>query len=154
MVSLVEQRNAYATRLQELVDQRQAEIDEKVRIYREELEKDKITPEMNTLVTFIRQIDAMIAYDNDHAQVESVDASAEPLSKDRNDAEEFDDVKEEDNTCEAVEENISNDADNATEIPTDTCYETLASDIADTRAKLKAVNSGRSGMAGIVLPRR
>lgn len=156
MANLVEQRNAYVARLQELIDARQHEIDEKVRVYREELEKDKLTPEMQTLVQFVRQIDTMIAYDKDNAIA--------PVASAQEDAEVEEIINDESKDCGSAEvnvedeakseEHINESAHNAAETLVGTSYEAIASDLADTRAKLQAVNAGRSGMAGVILPRR
>lgn len=172
-MSLIEQRASYMSRLQTLIDARQKDIDEKVAAYRAqlevehvqpyraELEKEKVTPEMNQLVEFIGQIDAMLAYENTHAEtstedVESdevdntADASVEPKEAEVN-AETFPESVQADTAKDINDEHAT--AQSAEEL-VGTGFEAIAADLADTKAKLWTAVEGRPGMPGIVLPRR
>lgn len=173
-MSLIETRASYMHRLQTLVDARQKNIDDKVRAlrakleveqiqpYRAQLEAGKVTPEMNKLVEFINNIDAMLEYENtettstetaeqtsqtiEHEEVEQVaDHSVVetfPIEHDNNTA---------GNNVDAVQ--YATAAKTAEEL-VGTGFEAIAADVADTKAKLQSAVEGRPGMAGIVLPRR
>lgn len=174
-MSLIETRASYMHRLQTLVDARQKNIDDKVRAlrakleveqiqpYRAQLEAGKVTPEMNKLVEFINNIDAMLEYENtettstetaeqtsqtiEHEEVEQVaDHSVVetfPIEHDNNTAgNNVDAVQYATTTAKTAEELVG------------TGFEAIAADIADTKAKLQSAVEGRPGMAGIVLPRR
>ena len=173
-MSLIETRASYMHRLQTLVDARQKNIDDKVRAlrakleaeqiqpYRAQLEAEKVTPEMNKLVEFINNIDAMLEYENtettstetaeqtsqtiEHEEVEQVaDHSVVemfPIEHDNNTAGNNVDAVQYATTAKTAEELVG------------TGFEAIAADIADTKAKLQSAVEGRPGMAGIVLPRR
>ena len=173
-MSLIETRASYMHRLQTLVDARQKNIDDKVRAlrakleveqiqpYRAQLEAGKVTPEMNKLVEFINNIDAMLEYENtettstetaeqtsqtiEHEEVEQVaDHSVVetfPIEHDNNTAGNNVDAVQYATTAKTAEELVG------------TGFEAIAADIADTKAKLQSAVEGRPGMAGIVLPRR
>lgn len=181
-MSLIETRASYMHRLQTLIDARQKDIDDKVgalrakleaeqiQPYRAQLEAEKVTPEMNKLVEFINDIDAMLAYENtetastetaeqtsetiEHEEVEQVadHSVAEEVSEE---TETFHDASN-DNTAgdnvDAVQHTITT-AKTAEEL-VGTGFEAIAADLADTKAKLRSVVEGRPGMPGIVLPRR
>lgn len=183
-MSLIEQRASYMSRLQTLIDTRQKDIDEKVKArreqleaeyvqpYRAELEAQKVTPEITQLVDFVNQIDAMLAYENTHAdvsaesikhaetieQVNEVEAKANTSVETKEVDEEMETFHEDahDNTAghDAVGD-VRHDATPKTaEELVCSGFEAIAADLADTRAKLQSANSGRPGMPGIVLPRR
>lgn len=173
-MSLIETRASYMHRLQTLVDARQKNIDDKVRAlrakleveqiqpYRAQLEAGKVTPEMNKLVEFINNIDAMLEYENtettstetaeqtsqtiEHEEVEQVAdhsvAETFPIEHDNNTAGNNVDAVQYVTTAKTAEELVG------------TGFEAIAADIADTKAKLQSAVEGRPGMAGIVLPRR
>lgn len=173
-MSLIETRASYMHRLQTLVDARQKNIDDKVRAlrakleveqiqpYRAQLEAGKVTPEMNKLVEFINNIDAMLEYENtettstetaeqtsqtiEHEEVEQVAdhgvAETFPIEHDNNTAGNNVDAVQYATTAKTAEELVG------------TGFEAIAADIADTKAKLQSAVEGRPGMAGIVLPRR
>ena len=173
-MSLIETRASYMHRLQTLVDARQKNIDDKVRAlrakleveqiqpYRAQLEAGKVTPEMNKLVEFINNIDAMLEYENtetastetaeqtsetiEHEEVEQVaDHSVVetfPIEHDNNTAGNNVDAVQYATTAKTAEELVG------------TGFEAIAADVADTKAKLQSAVEGRPGMAGIVLPRR
>lgn len=181
-MSLIETRASYMHRLQTLIDARQKDIDDKVgalrakleaeqiQPYRAQLEAEKVTPEMNKLVEFINDIDAMLAYENtetastetaeqtsetiEHEEVEQVadHSVAEEVSEE---TETFHDASN-NNTAgdnvDAVQHTITT-AKTAEEL-IGTGFEAIAADLADTKAKLQSVVEGRPGMPGIVLPRR
>lgn len=181
-MSLIETRVSYMHRLQTLIDARQKDIDDKVgalrakleaeqiQPYRAQLEAEKVTPEMNKLVEFINDIDAMLAYENtetastetaeqtsetiEHEEVEQVadHSVAEEVSEE---TETFHDASN-NNTAgdnvDAVQHTITT-AKTAEEL-VGTGFEAIAADLADTKAKLQSVVEGRPGMPGIVLPRR
>lgn len=181
-MSLIETRASYMHRLQTLIDARQKDIDDKVgalrakleaeqiQPYRAQLEAEKVTPEMNKLVEFINDIDAMLAYENtetastetaeqtsetiEHEEVEQVadHSIAEEVSEE---TETFHDASN-NNTAgdnvDAVQHTITT-AKTAEEL-VGTGFEAIAADLADTKAKLQSVVEGRPGMPGIVLPRR
>lgn len=143
MANLIEQKNVFMTKLQSLVDAKNAkissqidaykaelmtEVDTKVQALKAKLEADKVTPEISQLVTFIHQIDAMLAYERNGAIEES-------------ESEDVEDEKE-----------IANDEANAEQ--TNAGLDTIAADIADTRARLNAVSESKPNSSGIVLPRR
>ena len=172
-MSLIETRASYMHRLQTLVDARQKNIDDKVKAlrakleveqiqpYRAQLEAGKVTPEMNKLVEFINNIDAMLEYENtettstetaeqtsqtiEHEEVEQVaDHSVVetfPIEHDNTAGNNVDAVQYA-TTTKTAEELVG------------TGFEAIAADIADTKAKLQSAVEGRPGMAGIVLPRR
>ena len=181
-MSLIETRASYMHRLQTLIDARQKDIDDKVgalrakleaeqiQPYRAQLEAEKVTPEMNKLVEFINDIDAMLAYENtetastetaeqtsktiEHEEVEQVadHSVAEEVSEE---TETFHDASN-DNT---VGDNVDAVQHTTTTVKTaeelvGTGFEAIAADLADTKAKLRSVVEGRPGMPGIVLPRR
>ena len=91
-MSLIEKRASYMHRLQTLIDARQKDIDDKVEAlrvkleaeqiqpYRAKLEAEKVTPEMNELVEFINNIDAMLAYENtENASIETTEQMSETI---------------------------------------------------------------------------
>ena len=91
-MSLIETRASYMHRLQTLIDARQKDIDDKVgalrakleaeqiQPYRAQLEAEKVTPEMNKLVEFINDIDAMLAYENtETASTETAEQTSETI---------------------------------------------------------------------------
>ena len=182
-MSLIETRASYMHRLQTLIDARQKDIDDKVgalrakleaeqiQPYRAQLEAEKVTPEMNKLVEFINDIDAMLAYENtktastetaeqtsetiEHEEVEQVTdhSVAEEVSEE---TETFHDASN-DNTAghkvRAVQHTTTTTPKMAEEL-VGTGFEATAADLADTKAKLQSAVEGRPGMPGIVLPRR
>lgn len=142
MAGLVEQRGVYMTKLQSLIDERNADITSKISTYKAQLdaevaakvdaykaqlEADKVTPEISQLVTFVHQLDAMLEYER-NGVTETADKDAEDASKN------------------------ANDEANAEE--TKTGFEAIAADLADTRARLNAASANKSTGSGIVLPRR
>lgn len=181
-MSLIETRASYMHRLQTLIDARQKDIDDKVgalrakleaeqiQPYRAQLEAEKVTPEMNKLVEFINDIDAMLAYENtDTASTETAEQTSETIEHeeveqvaDHSVAEEVSEETEmfhdasNDNTAgndvDAVQHTTTT-AKTAEEL-VGTGFEAIAADLADTKAKLRSVVEGRPGMPGIVLPRR
>lgn len=181
-MSLIETRASYMHRLQTLIDARQKDIDDKVgalrakleaeqiQPYRAQLEAEKVTPEMNKLVEFINDIDAMLAYENtETASTETAEQTSETIEHeeveqvaDHSVAEE---VSEETETFhDASNDNTAGDNVDAVQHTTTTAktaeelvgtgFEAIAADLADTKAKLRSVVEGRPGMPGIVLPRR
>jgi hypothetical protein len=174
-------------RLQTLIDARQKDIDDKVgalrakleaeqiQPYRAQLEAEKVTPEMNKLVEFINNIDAMLAYENtETASTETAEQTSETIEHeeveqvaDHSVAEE---VSEETETFhDASNDNTAGDNVDAVQHTTTTTttttakmaeelvgtgFEAIAADLADTKAKLQSAVEGRPGMPGIVLPRR
>lgn len=183
-MSLIETRASYMHRLQTLIDARQKDIDDKVgalrakleaeqiQPYRARLEAEKVTPEMNKLVEFINDIDAMLAYENtetastetaeqtsetiEHEEVEQVadHGVAEEVSEE---TETFHDASN-DNTAgdnvDAVQHTTTTTTAKMAEELVGTGFEAIAADLADTKAKLQSAVEGRPGMPGIVLPRR
>lgn len=181
-MSLIETRASYMHRLQTLIDARQKDIDDKVgalrakleaeqiQPYRAQLEAEKVTPEMNKLVEFINDIDAMLAYENtetastetaeqtsktiEHEEVEQVadHSVAEEVSEE---TETFHDTSNDNTAGDNVDavQHITTTAKTAEEL-VGTGFEAIAADLADTKAKLQSVVEGRPGMPGIVLPRR
>lgn len=172
-MSLIEQRKQFMSQLQTLIDSRQNDINEKVAArraqveaeyvqpYRAELEKEKVTPEMNKLIKFIDQIDEMLEYETSGVATD-VETEDEQLAEDE---------QAEDEAC--VEEAVNDDSTFRTDANSDTktvdeCAENtsianaivgtgldaIAADIADTNKKLQSVAEGRPGMPGIILPRR
>lgn len=166
-MSLIEQRKQFMSQLQTLIDSRQNDIDEKVAArraqveveyvqpYRAELEKEKVTPEMNKLVEFIGNIDEMLEYETSGVAAD-VETECEQA---------------EDEACveEAVDDNTIFQTDANTNTKTvDECaantsianaiigtgLDAIAADIADTNKKIQSVVESRPGMPGIVLPRR
>lgn len=181
-MSLIETRASYMHRLQTLIDARQKDIDDKVgalrakleaeqiQPYRAQLEAEKVTPEMNKLIEFINDIDAMLAYENtETASTETAEQTSETIEHeeveqvaDHSVAEE---VSEETETFhDASNDNTAGDNIDAVQHTTTTAktaeelvgtgFEAIAADLADTKAKLQSVVEGRPGMPGIVLPRR
>lgn len=181
-MSLIETRASYMHRLQTLIDARQKDIDDKVgalrakleveqiQPYRAQLEAEKVTPEMNKLVEFINDIDAMLAYENtETASTETAEQTSETIEHeeveqvaDHSVAEE---VSEETETFhDASNDNTAGDNVDAVQHTTTTAktaeelvgtgFEAIAADLADTKAKLRSAVEGRPGMPGIVLPRR
>lgn len=181
-MSLIETRASYMHRLQTLIDARQKDIDDKVgalrakleaeqiQPYRAQLEAEKVTPEMNKLVEFINDIDAMLAYENtETASTETAEQTSETIEHeeveqvaDHSVAEE---VSEETETFhDASNDNTAGDNVDAVQHTTTTAktaeelvgtgFEAIAADLADTKAKLQSAIEGRPGMPGIVLPRR
>lgn len=185
-MSLIETRASYMHRLQTLIDARQKDIDDKVgalrakleaeqiQPYRAQLEAEKVTPEMNKLVEFINNIDAMLAYENtETASTETAEQTSETIEHkeveqvaDHSVAEE---VSEETETFhDASNDNTAGDNVDAVQHTTTTTtttakmaeelvgtgFEAIAADLADTKAKLQSAVEGRPGMPGIVLPRR
>jgi len=181
-MSLIETRASYMHRLQTLIDARQKDIDDKVgalrakleaeqiQPYRAQLEAEKVTPEMNKLVEFINDIDAMLAYENtETASTETAEQTSETIEHeeveqvaDHGVAEE---VSEETETFhDASNDNTAGDNVDAVQHTTTTAktaeelvgtgFEAIAADLADTKAKLRSAVEGRPGMPGIVLPRR
>lgn len=177
-MSLIEQRKQFMSQLQTLIDSRQNDINEKVAArraqveaeyvqpYRAELEKEKVTPEMNKLIKFIDQIDEMLEYETSGVatDVETEDEQAE-------DEQLAEDEQAEDETC--VEEAVNDDSTFQTDANINaktvnecaentsianaiigTGLDAIAADIADTNKKLQSVAEGRPGMPGIILPRR
>lgn len=180
-MSLIETRASYMHRLQTLIDARQKDIDDKVgalrakleaeqiQPYRAQLEAEKVTPEMNKLVEFINDIDAMLAYENtETASTETAEQTSETIEHeeveqvaDHSVAEE---VSEETETFHDASNNTAGDNVDAVQHTITTAktaeelvgtgFEAIAADLADTKAKLQSVVEGRPGMPGIVLPRR
>ena len=181
-MSLIETRASYMHRLQTLIDARQKDIDDKVgalrakleaeqiQPYRAQLEAEKVTPEMNKLVEFINNIDAMLAYENTEiASTETAEQTSETIEHeeveqvaDHSVAEE---VSEETETFhDASNDNTAGDNVDAVQHTTTTAkmaeelvgtgFEAIAADLVDTKAKLQSAVEGRPGMPGIVLPRR
>lgn len=183
-MSLIETRASYMHRLQTLIDARQKDIDDKVgalrakleaeqiQPYRAQLEAEKVTPEMNKLVEFINDIDAMLAYENtetastepaeqtsetikheeveqvaDHSVVEEVSEETETFHDASNDNTAGNDV-------DAVQHTTTTTTAKTAEELVGTGFEAIAADLADTKAKLRSAVEGRPGMPGIVLPRR
>lgn len=181
-MSLIETRASYMHRLQTLVDARQKDIDDKVAAlrakleveqiqpYRAQLEAKKVTPEMNKLVEFINNIDAMLEYESaDAASIATVEQTDETTEHeeveqvaDHSVAEEVSDetetfpIEHNDNTAgnnvDAVQHTTAT-AKTAEEL-VGTGFEAIAADLADTKAKLQSAVEGRPGMPGIVPPRR
>lgn len=166
-MSLIEQRKHFMSQLQTFIDNRQNDINEKVAArraqveaeyvqpYRAELEKEKVTPEMNKLVEFIGDIDEMLEY-----ETSGVAADVET---------EYEQVEDEACVEEAVDDNSTFQADANIDTKTvDECaentsianeiigtgFDAITADIADTNKKLQSVVESRPGMPGIVLPRR
>ena len=180
-MSLIETRASYMHRLQTLVDARQKNIDDKVRAlrakleveqiqpYRAQLEAGKVTPEMNKLVEFINNIDAMLEYENtETASTETAEQTSQTIEHEEveqvADHAVVEEVSEETETFhDASNDNCAGDNVDAVQYATTaktaeelvgTGFEAIAADIADTKAKLQSVVEGRPGMPGIVLPRR
>lgn len=181
-MSLIETRASYMHRLQTLIDARQKDIDDKVgalrakleaeqiQPYRAQLEAEKVTPEMNKLVEFINDIDAMLAYENtETASTETAEQTSETIEHeeveqvaDHSVAEEvsektemFHDASNDNTTGDNVDavQHTTTTVKTAEEL-VGTGFEAIAADLADTKAKLQSVVEGRPGMPGIVLPRR
>ncbi len=166
-MSLIEQRKQFMSQLQTLIDSRQNDINEKVAArraqveaeyvqpYRAELEKEKVTPEMNKLVEFIDHIDEMLKYETSGvaADVETeceqaeVEACVEEVV---NDASTF--QTDANSNTKTVDESAEN-ASIANEL-VGAGLDAIAADIADTNKKLQSAAESRPGMPGIVLPRR
>ena len=180
-MSLIETRASYMHRLQTLVDARQKNIDDKVRAlrakleveqiqpYRAQLEAGKVTPEMNKLVEFINNIDAMLEYENtETASTETAEQTSQTIEHEEveqvADHAVVEEVSEETETFhDASNDNCAGDNADAVQYATTaktaeelvgTGFEAIAADIADTKAKLQSIVEGRPGMPGIVLPRR
>lgn len=181
-MSLIETRASYMHRLQMLIDARQKDIDDKVgalrakleaeqiQPYRAQLEAEKVTPEMNKLVEFINDIDAMLAYENtETASTETAEQTSETIEHEEveqvADRSVVEEVSEETETFhDASNDNCAGDNVDAVQHTTTTVktaeelvgtgFEAIAADLADTKAKLRSVVEGRPGMPGIVLPRR
>lgn len=169
-MSLIETRAEYMQRLQSLIDARQNSIDEKVAAlrakleaeeiqpYRAQLEAEKVTPEISKLVEFINDIDEMLAYDAKE-KVEQTE-QAEQAEQTESVAEKVEDESFRDESCiERTGDNVDTVEHHTVEAKPDTTldgtvFEAIATDIADTKAKLQSVSEGRPGMPGIVLPRR
>ena len=166
-MSLIEQRKQFMSQLQTLIDNCQNDINEKVAArraqveaeyvqpYRAELEKEKVTPEMNKLVEFIGHIDEMLKYETSGAAVD-VETECEQAEDEVcveevvNDNSTF--QTDADTNTNAVDECAENTSiDNAI---IGTGLDAIAADIADTNKKLQSVVESRPGMPGIVLPRR
>lgn len=180
-MSLIETRASYMHRLQTLIDARQKDIDDKVgalrakleaeqiQPYRAQLEAEKVTPEMNKLVEFINNIDAMLAYENTKtASTETAEQTSETIEHEEveqvTDHSVAEEVSEETETFhDASNDNTAGDNVDAVQHTTTakmaeelvgTGFEAIAADLADTKAKLQSAVEGRPGMPGIVLPRR
>ena len=181
-MSLIETRASYMHRLQTLIDARQKDIDDKVgalrakleaeqiQPYRAQLEAEKVTPEMNKLVEFINNIDAMLAYENtETASTETAEQTSETIEHEEveqvADHTVVEEVSEETETFhDASNDNTAGDNVDAVQHTTTTAktaeelvgtgFEAIAADLADTKAKLQSAVEGRPGMPGIVLPRR
>ena len=181
-MSLIETRASYMHRLQTLIDARQKDIDDKVgalrakleaeqiQPYRAQLEAEKVTPEMNKLVEFINDIDAMLAYENtETASTETAEQTSETIEHEEveqvADHSVVEEVSEETETFhDASNDNTAGDNVDAVQHTTTTAktaeelvgtgFEAIAADLADTKAKLRSAVEGRPGMPGIVLPRR
>lgn len=154
MSGLVEQRSVYMSRLEGLVKARNAEIDAKVQAYRAQLEKETLSDEMVTLVKFIEQIDAMIAYDkgevidvSDAATEMQVENAIEELEADVEKVASQEQVEDEAVTNEheiVKDEQQTGSADIAS---------TIAGDIADTKAQLQNVAQPRPNLSSIFMSR-
>lgn len=154
-MKLVELRNSYVTRLQSLIDEKSKEIESKVNAYRAkleaeqvapfraELEQQKVTPEMTQLVEFIKQLDVMADYENSH----SIEKVEEP-EKIQEDVVE-DEPKEQEMFCSEDEEKSK-----AINTATQSGFDAIAADVAQTRATIESAMESRPGMPTIVLPRR
>lgn len=154
-MKLVELRNSYVTRLQSLMDQKSKEIESKVNAYRAkleaeqvapfraELEQQKVTPEMTQLVEFIKQLDVMADYENSH----SIEKVEEP-EKIQEDVVE-DEPKEQEMFCSEDEEKSK-----TINTATQSGFDAIAADVAQTRATIESAMESRPGMPTIVLPRR
>ena len=166
-MSLIEQRKQFMSRLQALIDKRQNDINEKVAArraqveaeyvqpYRAELEKEKVTPEMNKLIEFIAHIDEMLEYEasgaatnveTEHEQVEGkacVEKAADDNSTFQTDA---------DTNTKKVDEHAENT--NIANESVKTGLDAVVADIADTNKKFQSIVEGRPGIPSIVLPRR
>lgn len=181
-MSLIETRASYMHRLQTLIDARQKDIDDKVgalrakleaeqiQPYRAQLEAEKVTPEMNKLVEFINEIDAMLVYENtETASTETAEQTSETIEHEEveqvADNTVVEEVSEETETFhDASNDNCAEDNVDAVQHTTTTVkaaeelvgtgFEAIAADLADTKAKLQSVVEGRPGMPGIVPPRR
>lgn len=181
-MSLIETRASYMHRLQTLIDARQKDIDDKVgalrakleaeqiQPYRAQLEAEKVTPEMNKLVEFINDIDAMLAYENtETASTETAEQTSETIEHEEveqvADHSVVEEVSKETETFhDASNDNTAGDNVDAVQHTTTTAktaeelvgtgFEAIAADLADTKAKLQSAVEGRPGMPGIVLPRR
>lgn len=181
-MSLIETRASYMHRLQTLIDARQKDIDDKVgalrakleaeqvQPYRAQLEAEKVTPEMNKLVEFINDIDAMLAYENtETASTEPAEQTSEAIEQEEveqvADQSVVEEVSEETETFHnEPNDNTAGDNVDAVQHTTTTAktaeelvgtgFEAIAADLADTKAKLQSAVEGRPGMPGIVLPRR
>lgn len=181
-MSLIETRASYMRRLQMLIDARQKDIDDKVAAlrakleaeqiqpYRAQLEDAKVTPEMNKLVKFINDIDAMLAYENTKtALTETVEQTDEIIEDEEveqvTDQCVNEEVLEETETF-PIEHNDNTTGNNVDAVQHTTTtaktaeelvgtgFEAIAADLADTKARLQAAVEARPGMPGIVLPRR
>lgn len=183
-MSLIEIRASYMHRLQTLIDARQKDIDDKVcalrakleaeqiQPYRVQLEAEKITPEINKLVEFINDIDAMLAYENENtktASTETAEQTSETIEHEEvEQVENASVVEEASNETETFRQKpdnntAKNDVDDVQYATTTaktaeelvgTGFEAIATDLADTKAKLRSAVEGRPGMPGIVLPHR
>ena len=181
-MSLIETRASYMRRLQTLIDARQKNIDDKVgalrakleaeqiQPYRAQLEAEKVTPEMNKLIEFINDIDAMLVYENtENASIENAEQTSETIGHEEVEQVTNHGVAEEaskktdlfpiehnDNTAGNNVDAIwlTTAASKTAEELVGTGFEAIAADIADTKAKLQSAVEGRPGMPGIVLPRR
>lgn len=154
-MKLVELRNSYVTRLQSLMDEKSKEIESKVNVYRAkleaeqvapfraELEQQKVTPEMTQLVEFIKQLDVMADYENSH----SIEKVEEP-EKIQEDVVE-DEPKEQEMFCSEDEEKTE-----TINTATQSGFDAIAADVAQTRATIESAMESRPGMPTIVLPRR
>ena len=181
-MSLIETRASYMHRLQTLIDARQKDIDDKVgalraklepgqiQPYRAQLEAKKVTPEMDMLVKFINDIDAMIVYENtelastetaaqtsetiEHEEVEQV--ADHSVAEDVSEKAETFPVEHNDNTAGNIVDDIQRTTTTAKTVKelVGTSFDAIAADIANTKAKLRSAVEGRPGMPGIVLPRR
>lgn len=166
-MSLIEQRKQFMSRLQTLIDSRQKDINEKVAArraqveaeyvqpYRAELEKEKVTPEMNKLIEFIDHIDEMLEYETSgvtaNVEIEDGQAVDEACVEEAVDDDSTFQTDANDNT-KTIDERAEN-ANIADEIVR-TGFDAIAADIADTNKKLQSVVESRPGMPSIVLPRR
>ena len=165
-----------------LIDARQKDIDDKVgalrakleteqiQPYRAQLEAEKVTPEMNKLVEFINDIDAMLAYENTKStSIETTEQMSETIEHeeveqvaDHSVAEEVSDetetfpIEHNDNTAGNNVDTVQHTTTTAktAEELVGTGFDAIAADLADTKAKLRSAVEGRPGMPGIVLPRR
>lgn len=166
-MSLIEQRKQFVSQLQTLIDNRQNNIDEKVdarraqveaeyvQPYRAELEKEKVTPEMNKLVKFIGDIDEMLEY-----ETSGVAADVETEHEQAKDEACVEEAVNDDSTFQAGANTNTKTVDESAENTSianeiiGTGLDAIAADIADTNKKLQFVVESRPGMPGIVLPRR